>query len=320
MDAPAVVLFMGDPHRCERALGERELALRAVDPTVDRLPRFADEVDVASLDTELHSASLFALARHVVIRGVERVKKPKAWADLAAKEFPAGTYVSFVAGPDVKASHLVVKACRARSAVVELPAPPAKLAAQTARGVLGEFGLRPSPAVVENLVARTGTDLLAMASEARKLRAFAGNQEIHPATVESLVFPGGEPTVYPFFDRLGERDMRAALVALDELREDAGRLLGGAVRHLARLTMVRALLEKRVPQGSLAERLSVQPWLVERLARQAKRFTLAEATAALDLGIRLDTEVKSGGRSAPDALLDLVLYVTSAPPPTPARG
>jgi DNA polymerase III delta subunit len=319
MDAVPVVLFIGDPYRCERALAERDRALRAADPAIERQARFADEVDVAAFDMELQSTPLFALGRHFVVRGVERARKPKLWADLAAKDLPASTFLSFIASPDVKSSHPLVKACAARDAVVGLPAPPARSVTQTARGVLGEHGLRPSSAAVEDLVARTGGDLLAIASEARKLRSFAGTTEIGPTMIASLVFSGSEPTVYPFFDRLGERDLRASLRALDDLRDDAGRILGGAVRHLARLAMLRVLLDRRVPQAEMASLMSLPDWLLRRLLAQAKRFRLEEAAAALDLGVRLDTEVKSGGRVASDALLELVLSVTS-PPPATAQG
>lgn len=312
MDASSIVLFYGDPYRCERALAEREIALRAADSTIERQGRFADEVDVATFDIELQSAPLFSLGRHFVVRGIERLRKPKPWADLAAKDLPPATFLTFLGTTDTKASHPVVKACQARGAAVALPAPPARSAAQSARGVFGEQGLKLSNAALDDLMARVGGNLLAIASEARKLRAFAGTSEIGTELVASLVFPGSEPTVYPFFDRLGERDLAGALRALDDLRDDAGRLLGGAVRHLARLATLRALIERRVPAAAMAEFVSVPDWLLRRLVAQAKRFSLEEAAAALSLGLRLDTEVKSGGRSAADALLELVFSVTAA--------
>lgn len=319
MDSPPVVLLLGDPYRCERALAERQQALLALDPTLERQARFADEVDVASFDMELQSAPLFALGRHFVVRGIDKARKPKPWTDLVAKDLPTSTYLTFVASPDAKSSHPVVKACTAKNAVVQLPAPAARSIAQTARGVLGERGLRASAEALEDLIALTGGDLLALASEARKLRAFAGTQEIGRGIVASLVFPGGEPTAYPFFDRLGERDLPAALQELRALRDDPSRLLGGALRHMARLTMLCALLEKRVKPSGIGDLMALPDWLLRRLLAQAKRFRLEEATAALDLGVRLDTEVKSGGRPAHDALLEFVLSVTSLPART-ARG
>ncbi len=314
MDTAPIVLFFGDPYRVERALAERQQALRAVDPTMERQARFADEVDVASFDMELQSAPLFALGRHFVVRGIDRVRKPQPWAEVAGKTLPPLTFLTLVASPDVKSTNPVVKACTARGAAVALPTPPARSMGQAALGVVGEQGLRLSPKALEGLVARTGGDLLALAAEARKLRAFAGTADVGPRDIASLVFAVEEATVYPFYDRLGERDLVQALRALDDLRDDPGRLLGGAIRHVAKLAMIRALLEKRVPQGEIASLISSPEWLARRLILQAKRFRLEEATAALSLGIQLDIEVKSGGRSALDALLELVFSLT---PPRP---
>jgi hypothetical protein len=54
---------------------------------------------------------------------------------------------------------------------------------------------------------------------------------------------------------------------------------------------------------------------LRRLLPQAKRFRLEEAAAALDLGVRLDAQVKSGGIQASDALLKLAFGVTRSSPP-----
>jgi len=312
MDVAAVTLLFGDSFRCGRALAEREQAIRAADPNVERIARFADEVDVAAFDMEVQSAPLFALGRHFVVRNVDKARKPKPWVDLAGRSLPSATYVTFLSTPDAKSSHPFVKACAERGVLVSLPGLPAKSLVQAARSILGESGLRASPQVLESLLERTNGDLVALASEARKLRAFAGNTDVAPDMVESLVFPGAETTVYPFYDRLGERDLRASLQALDDLRDDAGRILAGAVRHLARLTALRALLDKRVPQVTAGELLGLPDWLLRRLTAQAKRSRLDEAAAALALGVRLDTEVKSGALLAQDALLELVFSVTFA--------
>jgi DNA polymerase III delta subunit len=319
-NAAPVLMFYGDPYRCDRALIERERALRDREKDLEREARFADEVDVASFDTELLSAPLFALGRHFVVRGVERARKPKPWADLASRALPQGTYVTFLGGADVKSAHPLVAACAAHGNAVPLPAPPVRSAAQSARAILSEFGLRPSGAVVENLVARVGGDLLALDSEARKLRAFSRGEALTPEAVASLAFPGAEATVYPFYDRLGERDLAGALRSLADVREDAGRILSGAVRHLVRVAVVRALLARGVSDRAMEDLASMPGWLLRRVVAQAKRFTLEEATAALSLGVRLDAATKGGSRSAGDALLELIFSVTSSPRPSaPAR-
>ncbi|MDD5646042.1 MAG: hypothetical protein PHW86_02600 [Candidatus Bipolaricaulis sp.] len=317
MPASAIVLFAGDPHRCERALAARETEIRELDPTCERHPRFADEVDVAALDAELQSAPLFALGRHFVIRHVDAIRKPIPWAAALERPLPPATFVTLM-GSELKAGNPLVKLCRSRGAATTFASPSPREAVQAAREIASERNLRLPPAAAEILARRTGGDLLLMTEEAAKLSAFAPDGDVDEGTADRLVFSAAEPTAYPFYDRLGERDLPGSLAALAEVREDPGRLLVGAIRHLARLATLRLLVERRVPQAELAQLAALPPWLLRRLLSQAKSFRLEEAAAALDLGVRLDTQVKSGGIHASDALLKLAFSVArSLPRPSP---
>jgi DNA polymerase III delta subunit len=314
MPAPVVVALVGDPYRCERALAEREATIRAEDPSCERHTRFADEVDVAELDAELQSAPLFAFGRHFVIRRADGIRKPEPWAAALERPLPPATFVTLV-GSEINAGSPLAKVCRARGAVTALPSPSPREAARSASDIASERGLHLRADAAEILARRTGGDLLSLAEEAAKLSAFAPDGDVDAEIADRLVFPAAEPTAYPFYDRLGERDLPAALAALAEVREDPGRLLGGAVRHFARLAAVRLLVEERVPQAEVAELTAVPAWRLRRLLPQARRFRLEEAAAALDLGVRLDAQVKSGGIQAFDALLKLAFGVTLSPPP-----
>jgi DNA polymerase III delta subunit len=309
-----LVLIHGDPYRCERALQEREEALRSVDGSIERHPCFAEEVDVASLDTELQSPALFALTRHFVIRHIERIRAPKAWLSWIERGLPPGTFVTLLGG-GLKATSPIVKAVAKIGRVLPLPAAQPRSAVQTVRATAGESGLRLSPSGMELIAQRTGGELFAVVREVEKLRSYAAGRDVTDREVNALAFLGTEQTAYPFYDRLGERDLVGALRALEDLREDPGRLLGGAIRHLARLTTLRLLIDQRVARSEMAALVGLQEWLLRRLIPQAKRFRLAEAAAALDLGIRLDAQVKTGGIQAFDALLKL-LFAAATPLPS----
>ncbi len=311
---PSLVLIVGDPYRRERALAEREAAIRGEDPTCERHARFVDEVDVASLDTELQSAPLFALGRHFVIRRADGIRKPAPWVEALGRPLPPATFVTLLAD-ELKATSPLVKFFQARGAVTTLPSPSARDAEQAVRDVAAATGLRLRADAAAILARRTGGDLLSAAGEAAKLALFAREGDVSAEVADRLVFPAAEPTAYPFYDRLGERDLPSSLRALVDVREDAGRLLGGAVRHLARLAALRLLVDRGVPEQEMAQLAGLPPWLLRRLLSQARRFRLEEAAAALDLGVRLDAQVKSGGIQASDALLKLAFGVTRSSPP-----
>ncbi len=310
MPEPQIVLYVGDAYMCGRSLGEREVALHESDPEIERHVAFGDEVDPASLHTELRSTSLFSLGRHFIIRRPERCKASKALARAVEGEIPIETFVTFVSA-ELKGTNPILKLCKAKNAVVSLPAPRGRGVPAAARKILADRGVDASTAAIQRLVFRTGGDLLGIAQEASKLRTLCAGEPLTEEIVDRVVFPSAERTVFPFLDRLGERRMSAALAALRELRDDPGRTLGGAVRHLARLTMIRVALDRTgTRKRKLSEAVGLPDWLCRRLVDQAKRHTLDELARALRTGISLDVEIKRGEISSEDALLKLVFATT----------
>ena len=314
MSEPILRLFTGDPYRCERALVDREAALHAQDPNLERHVHFADEIQVGSLELDLTSLSLFALARHFVVRRVEKARSPKSFVSLLAVPFAEGTYLTLTA-TDLRATSPIAKAAKARDALVSLPTPRGNAVRGTAKEILAERGVSLTEPTLRQFLHRCGNDLLTIAQEADKLRSLASERPLDEAAIERTVFPSAERTVYPFYDRLGEGDLSAALTELREVREDPGRILGGILRHLTRLVMVRLLLGRRTGRSEMAASVGVQDWLLQRLIGQAKRRSLKELTAALRLGVDLDWRIKSGLVHPADALLSLV-FAAAGPSPT----
>jgi len=306
---PQIVLLVGDTYRCQRALEEREASLLAADPAIERHVTFGDEVDPSSFGIELQSASLFALGRHFVVRQVDRCKTGKALAAAIEGEIPEGTYVS-LAAESLRATNPVMKVCKGLDAVVSLPTPKGRGVQSTAKQILAERDIEAAPSALSRLVMRNGGDLLGIAQEARKLRS-QGVTQLDETVVDRMVFPSAERTAYPFYDLLGERKLAPAVGALDELREDPGRLLGGALRHLARLAMIRVVLDQKGPRRRLSDAVGLPDWLCKRLSAQAKRFTLADLQAALSVGVSLDVAIKRGEIAPLDALLKLVVNTTA---------
>jgi len=311
MTEPILRLFAGDPYRCERALAAREAALREVDSNLERHVHFADEVDTGSLELDLTSLSLFALGRHFVVRRVEKVRAPKSFVPIVEGSFPDGTYLTLLA-TDLRANSPIAKAAKALDAFVALPAPRGNAIRGGAKEILTERGVRLTGTAFQELLHRCGNDLMTIAREADKLASHASGAPIEEHTIARLVFSSAERTVYPFYDRLGEGDLRASLAELRDLREDPGRIVGGILRHLTRLTMIRILLDRRTPRSEIASAVGVQEWLLRRLAGQAQRRSLAQLARALQRGVDLDREIKSGLVRPADALTELVLVATAS--------
>lgn len=321
MSETPITVLVGDAYLCDCALAEREAALQVSDPDCERHLLFADECDFESMAVDLRSASLFALARHFVIRRAEKAKKPKQLAAWIETPLSEGTYVTILS-TGMKATSPIIKAAKKAKVLTSLPSPKPRATAPLAKQILESEGLRATPDAIRELVARTDADLQSIRQEARKLSTALGEDEdsrpVDLSTVQQLVFSQAEETVYPFFDRLGERNVQGALAALTSLRDDPTRILGGIIRHLTQLSMIRLLLDRRTPAQTLAKQLGRPDWLVRRLIGQAKRFTFQQLTAALQRSIELDTQLKSGGIHPADAVLKAT-YAATLPPP-PSRG
>ena len=321
MAEPQLRLLVGDPLLCEDALASREDALRTLDQDMERHALFADELDLPALDIELRSCSLFALGRHFVIRRIERNRSTKALADVVSKPLPDGTFVTLLAGP-LRATNAVHKAAKARDAVVALPTPKGTSLQRVAREIIQTSGVALSSTAARTLLAECGNDLLSLRNELEKLRSLHGGEAVSETEADALCFNHTEATVYPFYDRLGEGKLSAALLELDGLREDAGRVVGGIIRHLTRLTMIRILLDAQVPSSEIAAKVGVQEWLCRRLIGQAKRRLLVRLADALRTGLELDQRIKQGRMAPEDALMQLVLVASGAAtaPASPSPG
>ncbi|MCK4570348.1 hypothetical protein KAT84_00215 [Candidatus Bipolaricaulota bacterium] len=310
MSEPQLRLITGDPYLCDHALALREAALVAIDPGIERHGLFADELDIPSLDIELRSCSLFALGRHFVIRKIEKNRSAKALAAVLDKSIPEGTYVTLLAGP-LKATNAVLKMAKAKdNIVIALPTPKGTALQRTARGILEESGLALPNTVARTMLTECGDDLLSLHNELGKLRSLAGHDPIPEDAARELCFNHTEATVYPFYDRLGEGKLPAALGELNGLREDSGRIVGGIIRHFTKLVMVRLLLDQRRPQSEIASMIGMQDWLCRRLIGQAKRRSFKLLVAALRTGVKLDQRIKQGRIAPDDALMQLILAAT----------
>jgi DNA polymerase III delta subunit len=315
MSEPQLILIFGDPFRCEQSLAARHARILEEDPETERHTLFGDELDLPTLKVELQSASLFTTARHFVVRHAEAIKA-RPFSALIERDLPSGTYLTFLS-TGLKGTSPLVKAARKRGSVQALPPIKGKALERTASELIASQGVHLDPQGLKELITRSGGDLLTLYQEARKLRSFSQEGMIDRDTVEGVVFTSGEESIYPLLDRIGERDLQATLQILSTLHEDEGRVLAGVVRHLTKLLMVRVLLDSKVAEAKIASIVGSPSWLVRRLVAQAKGHQTQKLTAALDLGIDLDLEVKRGGIRPSDALLRLILYVTTSSLPSP---
>ena len=312
MPEPQTCLFIGDPYRIERALAARHEAILAANPETERIPLFGDELDVSSFRIDLHSESLFSTGRHFIVRHAEEIKAAKAFNNALDTPFPPNTYLTLLA-TKLPPSHPIAKQISEHGQVRQLPKLKRPHADRAANELLTNAALQLTPDALTLLMLRSGGDLLPLAQEAQKLHAYAPDGPINESTIDSLAFTTGEGSIYPFLDRLGEGDLRAALCSLSTLHENPGKIFSAALRHWTRLLMVRVLIDEDTPFAGITTALGTPSWLVKKYIRQAKAHAAPSMLAILKEGIALDSAIKMGKIRAEDALLRWVLLATSLP-------
>jgi len=311
MTQSCVALFHGDDLRVEQALALREQVLRAENPDIERIVRFADDLNPAELRIELQQQALFVQARHFIVRHADAVKRPKDLIEPLCIQYAPSTCVTILAA-SLSAGSGWIKGLKGVAEITAYPTPNRKDVLPLARQIFADHKLVASPSLIRDVVETSGGDLTALEQEARKLHAYVGGtseakRAFDQNAVRSLVFPSGETTIWPLLDRIGERNTHGAMTALHGLREEPVRVMSMIMRHLTRLSMVRALQDEGMNHAEIGKLLGSPAWQIRKLAAQAKRWSVHELTAALGRAIQLDLQVKSGDRRPHDAMLKLVI-------------
>jgi DNA polymerase-3 subunit delta len=159
-------------------------------------------------------------------------------------------------------------------------------------------GVDITPAAVTRLADVVGNGLARLALSLDQLALYAGGRKVDVDDVDDLVAETRERTVFELTDAIGQGDRQRALVALGALLDQRQSSIGVVMmlaRHVRQLALAQAGLDKRLPKGELGKLLGVPPFVVDKLATQARRFQ----PVALDRAIRRLAEADfalKGGR------------------------
>ncbi len=310
MPEAKIALFYGDPYQCERALAAREAGL-AADGQIERIVRFGDELDIKALSIEIASASLFSPLRHFLIRHVEWVKPIRSLYPLLDLPLPTASYITLISSEE-KGLDTLVKKVRERTGKVQgFPRARGRALEKVAAEIMNSEGVSLTKTALAELTHASGDDLLFLREEARKLAAYSAGAQLGPNDIAEILYNRGEGSIYPFLDLFGSRDLRGAVAALSRLNADPSRLFPALLHQIIRLTEVRILKDEGFSLSEISRDLGVPEWLTRRLLVQAKHYSQKELTAALQLGIELDRQVKHGGIRTADAVLILIFEVTN---------
>jgi DNA polymerase-3 subunit delta len=268
-----------------------------------------------AIEQRLATAPLFGGGTIVVVRQPGSLLAAAESRDrllAAVRQLPIGNALAFTdlvssgtSGPAAKGV-LRDAVAEAGGLVAELQVPAAGRLEAWLVERAAELGIRLEPAAARMLAERVGGHVresdvdrrrrteLANA-ELEKLALYRPGGTIGPADVEGLVSESIPASTWAFLDAVGGRSGAQAATLADRLME-AGTPLPVLITQLHRrlrdLLIVREHLEAGTPPAGIVKALRMQPFRAQKLAEQARSWSLAGLEAALDDLLALDLRSK----------------------------
>ncbi len=137
---------------------------------------------------------------------------------------------------------------------------------------------------VQRLVDAVGDDLSRLALSIEQLALYAGDRPVTSDDVDELIADTRERSVFELNDALGAGDRARALTAVASLcdqRESAVGVIVMLARHVRNLATLHGLRAAGVPRNEWGARVGVPPFVVDKLAAQARSYTPAALATAI---------------------------------------
>jgi DNA polymerase-3 subunit delta len=255
---------------------------------------------------------LLAKRRLVVLREPEARKGGKgealaeALAGVVADAATSDTCTLVVVAEQIDRRSRWVKAFAEPAAFVACDPPKnAKEALAFLRDEAREQGVALEPAAAELLAESVGPNLLALRMELTKASLFAGEgARVTRAHVQETICAAAEEPIWDLTDAIGDGRTADALGVLARMLASgapAPVLLGSLAGHFRKLARARA---GQLPAG--------HPFVVQKLERQARRYTPARLVACLRAIHEVDEVLKGSGSLPADLALERLVLGLAA--------
>ena len=221
-----------------------------------------------------------------------------AWQPLldALPALPESTALVFLDG-ELSAQNPLLQALRPLAQTQEFkPLRPADIAGWI-RQRAQRYGAVLDARALATLAALAGNSLWTLDSELRKLATFRGEGQISEEDVRSLVSLAREPSAFAMADAVVEGRARDAAELVQRLLaegESPQRLLMLVARQYRLLLLAKGMLEQGIRPPEISARLRVQGFVIQRLLKQAPRYTIERLRRAYRRLLAADLSVKRG--------------------------
>jgi DNA polymerase-3 subunit delta len=230
-------------------------------------------------------------------------------ADLAPR-LPESTVLVVLVDDDLEAASPLLAAATRHGTVRHFP----ELKGSQIEGWLARraeaLGARLAPEAARALAAAAGPQLRPLASELEKLATYAGREGTITAEDVRLLTAATQPANrFELTDALARKDRTRALALVHEqlaAGESALAIIGQIAYQTRTLIQVKALAERGMRGGQIAQTVGMSPYVVEKSVALARQFTFAQLVAAHRALLEMDAALKLS-KMTPEMALDLLV-------------
>jgi DNA polymerase-3 subunit delta len=249
--------------------GERDLNLDVVR---------ADEITITDLITRVDTLPFFGRRRVVVVKDADAWKPPEQERLAAYLDRGPSPAALILVAEGLDRRRKLYTTIRRIGDVQEFPRMSVRQLPSWIAARARQAGRQLDPDAVDALIALVGSGLRQLGLELEKVFAYAADRDhITRADVEAAVSRLSESTIFMLVDAIGDQRADQALRYLtDILREEAPPyVLFMIARQFRMLYRASVLLAKKKPPAALQEALGAPPFVVHRIAAQARNFSPA---------------------------------------------
>ena len=180
-------------------------------------------------------------------------------------------------------------------------------------GILARDGKKIRESTVELLIAKVGTDMNNLQTELEKLSCYCMDRDVvTDADVESICVTRVSNHIYDMVDAIANKQTKRALELYYELltlKEAPLRILALIARHCNQLLQVKECKSKGLDNRTIASKIGIPPFAVNKLAGQASRFRTSLLRQAVEQCVEAEEAVKSGRMNDKMSVEILILNV-----------
>ena len=159
-------------------------------------------------------------------------------------------------------------------------------------------GKKVTDATVTYLIESVGSEMDRLTMEMEKLISYVGDREVIMADdIDAICTELVTGKIFPMVDQVAAGNVKQAVRLYHDLlvvREKPMSVLYLLIRQLNLLLQVKEQYEKHIPAATIAKNIGVPPFAVNKYISQSKAFSGEKLLSAIDLGLSMEEQIKSG--------------------------